>query len=158
MSAQMLPLASAAQGNSKEFRLEMKGMLPPWILARICRVLNAAQQGNYQVSTFSSRGCPQRKLLMPLCYAMLTISWVGYLREGPSNMSSKSCMLWSPPCAGHSVAAKSGLSAAVDCLGTNPGVDLHHTCVQVYYETHSLSSNLNLAGQESKLPEKQQDK
>ena len=41
--------ASAAQGNSKEFRLEMKGVVPPWTLGRICRVLNATQQGNYQV-------------------------------------------------------------------------------------------------------------
>jgi hypothetical protein len=29
--------------------------------------------------------------------------------------------------------------------------------VQVYYETHHLSSNLNLAGSKGSLPEKQQD-
>jgi hypothetical protein len=53
---QMLPHVGACrEGDRKkgEYKMELRGVLPPWILDRLCCVLEEAQQGQLQVSLLS---------------------------------------------------------------------------------------------------------
>lgn len=52
--AQMLPhMGSRRDGERKRggHKFELKGLLPPWVLDRLCHVLEEAQAGQLQVQT-----------------------------------------------------------------------------------------------------------